>query len=127
MVQCLAYMPQNFPSDGTIFAALGSKKLHIDVVGGSSLRIFVAGGCRSICIELAKVGCHLQYLSLAILSLQKGVQNSAPAGLVVADALLAEAKANKAIFHSRATLKWEQNLYMPWASWPCSLILNVSS
>jgi hypothetical protein len=80
-----------------------------------------------ICIELAKVGCHLEYLSLAILSLQKGVQNSAPAGLVVADALLAEAKANKAIFHSRATLKWEQNLYMPWASWPCSLILNVPS
>jgi hypothetical protein len=117
-------MPQKFPSDGTIFAALGSKKLLFDVVGGSCLRIFDAG---PICIELAKVGCHLEYLSLAILSLQKGVQNSAPAGLVVADALLAEAKANKAIFHSRATLKWEQNLYMPWASWPCSLILNVSS
>jgi hypothetical protein len=40
-------MPQNFPLDGTIFAALGSKKSHFDVVGGSSLRIFVAGGCRS--------------------------------------------------------------------------------
>ncbi|KAH8947142.1 hypothetical protein BDL97_11G024900 [Sphagnum fallax] len=72
----------------------------------------------AICIELAKVGGHQQYLSLAIHSLQKAVQNSASAGLAVADALLAQTEASKATSHSRTPLKWEKNLHMAWARWP---------
>jgi superkiller protein 3 len=72
----------------------------------------------AICIELAKVGGHQQYLSLAIHSLQKAVQNSASAGLAVADALLAQTEASKATSHSRTPLKWEKSLHMAWARWP---------
>jgi hypothetical protein len=76
----------------------------------------------AICIELAKVGGHQQYLSLAIHSLQKAVQNSASAGLAVADALLAQTEASKATSHSRTPLKWEKNLHMAWARWPAGTL-----
>lgn len=75
--------------------------------------IFLCHG--AICIELAKLQCDSQFLSLALKSLKRA-KGTAPTPLPIVSLLLARVEGS---FGSQT--KWENNLRLEWLSWPPEL------
>ncbi|KAJ7518221.1 hypothetical protein O6H91_21G059300 [Diphasiastrum complanatum] len=74
----------------------------------------------SICMELAKLGFAVEYVSSAISSLQK-VSHGKHGVMPIANALLAKAHASKAPSTSTGLARWESYVRKEWAVWPPDL------